>query len=135
MATPLKIIHRTSGQPERQENFGPYTIESLIAISEEGAGTVYRVCIEPHRQTSISYHQVAEEYYYVLAGSGRVVLDDQEYQLAVGDFLRLPPGTRHAFITQDEPLELLDIHTPGCRPNRDTYFVDNIPEGFQTPDQ
>ena len=22
------------------------------------------------------------------------------------------------------------IHTPGCRPNRDVYFVDTVPEGF-----
>lgn len=126
----LKLIHRHSGDPQRGQNLGPYLIESLIDVSEEGAGTVYRVRIESHQRTNISYHRVAEEYYFVLSGSARAVLDGREVFLRPGDFLRLPPGTTHGFITQDEPLELLDIHTPGCRPDRDTYFVDKVPEGF-----
>ena len=32
-------------------------------------------------------------------------------------------GSRHL-------LDLLDVHTPGCRPNHDVYFVDAAPEGF-----
>lgn len=128
---PLPLIHRASGTPGRTEQLGPYAIESLIERDEEGAGTVYRVQIAPHQRTRISYHRVAEEYYYVLAGHGTAILDDQEYRLAAGDFLRLPPGTRHAFVTGDDPLELLNIHTPGCRPDRDTYFADGpAPNGF-----
>ena len=46
----------------------------------------------------------------------------------------LPPGTTHGFVTGDEPLEMLDIHTPGSRPDRDVYFVDGAtPEGFSEP--
>jgi mannose-6-phosphate isomerase-like protein (cupin superfamily) len=60
------------------------------------------------------------------------VLDGREYALAPGDFLRLPPGTTHGFITGDEPLVMLDIHTPGSRPERDVYFTDGPPpEGFR----
>ena len=36
----------------------------------------------------------------------------------------------HGFVTANEPLDMLDIHTPGCRPDRDVYFVGTIPEGF-----
>jgi hypothetical protein len=37
----------------------------------------------------------------------------------------------HGFVTGDEPLEMLNIHTPGSRPDRDVYFVDSeTPEGF-----
>ena len=50
--------------------------------------------------------------------------------MELGFALRLPPGTTHGFVTEDEPLELLDVHTPGCRPDRDTYFVDTPPAGF-----
>jgi mannose-6-phosphate isomerase-like protein (cupin superfamily) len=73
---------------------------------------------------------MAEEIYYVLEGSGLAVLDGRPYSLRTGDFLRLPPGVTHRFETGDESLILLDIHTPGCRPDRDTYFVDETPEGF-----
>jgi mannose-6-phosphate isomerase-like protein (cupin superfamily) len=82
----------------------------------------------------VSYHRLAEEYYFVLAGRGTAVLDGREYPLVPGDFLRLPPGTTHGFVTAAEALELLDIHTPGCRPDRDVYFTDKTPEGFTSGD-
>ena len=130
MTPPLPLIHRPSGDANRTQQLGPYRIEALIAEAEEGAGTVYRVRIEPHQRTSISYHRIAEEYYFVLSGTGTALLDGQLYPLKPGIFLRLPPGTTHGFITEDEALEMLDVHTPGSRPNRDVYFVDQKPEGF-----
>jgi quercetin dioxygenase-like cupin family protein len=126
----LTLIHRRSGDPARGERLGPYVIEALLSEAEEGAGTVYRVRVEPHQRTSVSYHRAAEEYYYVLAGRGTALLNGEAYALAAGDFLRLPPGTTHGFVTEGEALEMLNIHTPGCRPNRDVYFVDAVPEGF-----
>ena len=129
--SPLGLIHRRSGNAEQTHRLGPYTIESLINLPEEGRATVYRVSIGPYQRTRISFHRVAEEYYFVLTGHGTAVLDGQEYCLESGDFLRLPPGTTHAFITGDEPLEMLNVHTPGCRPDHDTYFADGEPpEGF-----
>lgn len=125
-----RVLHRSSGDEARVQRLGPYRIESLIDPAEEGAGTVYRIRIDPHQRTSTSFHRRAEEYYFVLSGSGTAILDGREHPLQPGDFLRLPPGTRHAFVTADEVLEMLDIHTPGCRPDRDTHFVDHVPEGF-----
>lgn len=126
----LTLVHRRGGDPARGARLGPYVIEALLTEAEEGAGTVYRVRVEPHQRTAVSYHRVAEEYYYVLAGSGTALLNGMEHALAPGDFLRLPPGTTHGFVTGDEALEMLDVHTPGCRPDRDTYFVGDVPEGF-----
>lgn len=119
-----QVVHRRSGVAKNVHQFGPYAIEPLLSEAEEAAGTVYRVRVEAHQQTKTSYHEIAEEFYYVLSGSATAVLDDTSYEIGHGDFLRLPPGTRHAFITTDEPLEMLDIHVPGCRPDRDTYFVE-----------
>jgi len=122
-------IHRASGQSEHIQQFGPYKIEPLLTEVEEAAATVYRVRIEAHQRTSTSFHRVAEEFYFVLTGTGTAILDGSSQSLQPGDFLRLPPGTRHAFVTLDEPLEMLDIHVPGCRPGRDTYFVEDEADG------
>jgi quercetin dioxygenase-like cupin family protein len=124
------IIHRPSGDPVRTRALGPYAIEALIDRAEEGTGTVYRVRIAAGQKTAISYHRVAEEYYFVLAGAGAAILDGREYPLQTGDFLRLPAGTTHGFAAGPEGLDMLDIHTPGCYPDHDTYFVDEKPEGF-----
>ncbi len=130
MARTLKVLHVREGDGTDVRRLGPYQIESLIPEADEAAGTAYRVRIEPHQRTSVSYHQVAEEYYYVLSGSGTAILNGVEYELRAGDFLRLPPGTTHGFVTGEEPLLMLDIHSPGSRPNRDVYFVGETPEGF-----
>lgn len=129
------ILHRRAvdAKPGDVQRLGPYEIESLIPLKDEVAGTAYRVRIEAQSRTSVSYHKLAEEYYYVLSGNGTAVLDGIEYELSAGDFLRLPPGTTHGFITRDEALVMLDIHTPGSRPDRDVYFVGEVPQGFTVP--
>src|SRR4051794_23381316 len=96
---PLTLIHRPSGRPGQSQALGPYRIESLLTEAEEGAGTAYRVRIEPGQRTSVSYHKQAEEFYFVLAGRGTALLNGEVHPLQAGDFLRLPPGTTHGFIT------------------------------------
>lgn len=127
----MKVVHRSSSSPSRVKRLGAYEIESLIDPDEEQAGTVYRVRIDAGQTTSNSYHARAEEYYYVLEGEGTLVLDGVPRVVRRGDFLRLPPGTVHAFVTADVAIELLNVHTPGCRPDRDTYFVGTTPDGFE----
>lgn len=134
MAAPRLLHVRRDAPLVEPEQLGPYRIESLIPPADEATITAYRVRIEPHSRTSVSYHRVAEEIYYVLAGRGVALLDGAEYELRPGDFLRLPPGTTHGFITRDEALELLDIHSPGSRPDHDVYFLGDTPDGFRKLD-
>lgn len=126
----MKVLHCKQSGDEKGQKLGPYQIESLISSEEEGAFTAYRVRIEPRQKTSESYHKIAEEGYYVIEGSGVAVLDDQEHLLEAGDFLRLPPGTRHRFETGETALVMLDLHCPGSRPDRDVYFTGDAPDGF-----
>jgi mannose-6-phosphate isomerase-like protein (cupin superfamily) len=130
MDSRLQILHVKSGGEQPRVRLGPYEIETLIPEADEGAATAYRIRIEPHQRTSTSYHRVAEEFYLVISGKGTAVLDGVEHLLQTGDFLRLPPGTTHAFVTGEEALVMLDVHTPGSRPDRDVYFVGNAPDGF-----
>jgi mannose-6-phosphate isomerase-like protein (cupin superfamily) len=128
---PLRILHVPADAPiAPPQKLGPYEIESLIPLADEGMGTAYRVRIEPHSTTSVSYHKLAEELYYVLGGRGVALLNGERHELRTGDFLRLPPGTTHGFVTGEEPLVMLDIHSPGSRPDRDVYFVGEVPPGF-----
>lgn len=131
----LKLIHRASGDMSRARKLGPYCIESLVSRAEEGAATVYRVTIGPNERTRISYHRIAEEFYFVIAGRGTAILDGREHKLARGDLLRLPPGTTHGFVTGRAGLDMLNIHAPGCRPDHDVYFADGAPPaGFEQRD-
>jgi mannose-6-phosphate isomerase-like protein (cupin superfamily) len=130
----MKILHHRQSSCGQIQTLGPYQIESLVFPAEEGAFTAYRVRIEPGQETSESYHKIAEECYYVIEGAGVAFLDDCEYALEAGDFLRLPPGTRHRFTTSERPLVMLDLHSPGSRPDRDVYFTGEAPDGFTAED-
>lgn len=130
-STRLRLLHVKETSDISRTRLGPYEIETLITQEDEGAATAYRVRIEPHQKTSVSYHRIAEEFYQILEGKGIAILDGLEHSLKAGDFLRLPPGTTHCFITGEEPLVMLDIHCPGSRPDRDVFFIGKIPEGFK----
>jgi mannose-6-phosphate isomerase-like protein (cupin superfamily) len=132
--TPHILFQKGYSSVEKQQ-LGPYGLESLISAQEEIHMTAYRVTVAPYSTTAVGYHQLAEEIYYVLVGSGTAVLNGAEQPLHAGDFLRLPPGTKHGFITEAEPLVMLDIHSPGSRPDRDIYFEAETPEGFNAKDQ
>ena len=127
----MRLIHTHADDASgTKQQLGPYEIESLIPPEDEAACTAYRVRIGPHQTTAVSYHKVAEELYCVLSGRGTAVLNGEPHELRAGDFLRLPPGTTHGFITQDEPLVMLDVHAPGSRPDHDVFFVGEVPQGF-----
>lgn len=41
------------------------------------------------------WHKVSHEYYYVLAGSGRIVIDGEDVPVAAGDCVWIRPGHVH----------------------------------------
>lgn len=132
MTNHAKIIHHCASSTLQQELLGSYVLETLIEEPDEIHMTAYRVTVPPHSTTAIGYHLDAEEIYYVLTGHGTAVLNQEEFALQAGDFFRLPPGTEHGFITGEESLVMLDIHSPGSRPNRDIFFTGDPPDGFST---
>ena len=60
---------------------------------------------------SIGSHQHRsdeEEFYFVIAGQGRMTRDGTSFDVARGDLIRNPPGSTHGLInTGDTPLSLL----------------------------
>ena len=67
-------------------------------------------------------HEVAEEVYVVLAGAGRVKLDDEILELAKHDALRVAPKVTRAFEAGPDGLELLAF---GQRHNGDGEVIEN----------
>jgi mannose-6-phosphate isomerase-like protein (cupin superfamily) len=59
------------------------------------------------RQPFAHKHEDAEEVYVVLAGSGRVKLDDEIIEIEALDALRVSPGVIRAFEAGSDGIELL----------------------------
>lgn len=74
------------------------------------------------RQPFAHKHDQAEEVYIVLAGSGRVKLDDEIVELEALDAIRVAPGVIRAFEAGSDGIELLAF---GPRHDGDGEVVQN----------
>jgi mannose-6-phosphate isomerase-like protein (cupin superfamily) len=64
-------------------------------------------------ETEEHFHRASEEIYFFTHGSGRMRLGEDEGEVAVGDTVVIPPGTRHKLQnTGREPLRLLCCCAP-----------------------
>jgi uncharacterized cupin superfamily protein len=86
------------------------TQEARFARTDLGAeqtGLNY-LTVKPGRREAFAHrHERAEEIYVVLAGSGRVKLDEELVELAPLDAVRVSPGTTRCFEAGDGGLQVL----------------------------
>ena len=76
-------------------------------LAAEQTGVTYLI-IKPERREAFAHlHREAEEVYVVLAGWGRVKLDDDVVDLIELDAVRVAPGTARQFEAGPNGLELL----------------------------
>lgn len=78
-----------------------------VELGLEQTGFNY-LTVKPGRREAFAHrHREAEEVYVVLAGSGRVKLDDDLVDLRPLDAVRVPPGTTRRFEAGPSGLEVL----------------------------
>jgi len=70
--------------------------------------------------TERHYHKDAEEFYFLLEGTGTMEVDGGVVNVGPGDAILIPPGSWHQ-ITAHEPLRFLCCCAPPYR-HEDTYF-------------
>lgn len=76
-------------------------------LAAEQTGINYLIVKSGQREAFAHRHRTAEEIYVVLAGSGRVKLDDELVELAALDAVRVSPGVARSFEAGPDGLEVL----------------------------
>jgi mannose-6-phosphate isomerase-like protein (cupin superfamily) len=71
--------------------------------------------------TDRHYHQVTEEFYFLLEGEGTMEIDGEECRVAPGDAILIPPGAWHQ-ITASTALRFLCCCAPPYS-HGDTFFT------------
>jgi mannose-6-phosphate isomerase-like protein (cupin superfamily) len=64
----------------------------MIEEKDGAAGEVHRVEIQ---DAKLHYHERTDEFYYVIAGRGTMVLDGEEIELHEGVVVYVPRGVKH----------------------------------------
>ena len=103
----------------------PFTTKDGSEIREylhTEAQSLAEATLHPGQSTQRHYHARSEEIYLVVVGTGRMELDGEEQDVAVGDAILIPPGAWHELTaTGDTPLRILCCCAPPYS-HDDTYF-------------
>jgi mannose-6-phosphate isomerase-like protein (cupin superfamily) len=67
-------------------------IRCLVEEKDQAAAEVQIVEIT---DAKLHYHEQTDEFYYIIAGEGRMRLDDDEIELHPGVVVYVPRGTKH----------------------------------------
>jgi uncharacterized cupin superfamily protein len=118
MATPftlIKLTHVDDSAPELGLGGAQQTRVANDALGTQNTGLTLHVLRPGARPGFAHRHERAEEVYVVLAGSGRMKLDDTVIALGPRDAVRVAPRVTRAFEAGPDGLELLAVgpHHPG----------------------
>ena len=81
------------------------------------------MALNPGEEIGQETHPDTDQFIRVEAGSGKAILDGQEYPLADGSALVIPAGTEHNVVNTSatEPLKLYTVYTPPEHPDGTTH--------------
>ncbi|MGW1196577.1 cupin domain-containing protein [Streptomyces sp. NPDC002536] len=90
-----------------------------MRVLEDGSRTGHRLAITesvlaPHTQGPPQHrHARHDEGFYILSGTVRFTVGDEDHDATAGTFVMDPPGTPHTFANlTDQPAVMLSIFTP-----------------------
>ena len=70
-------------------------IRPLVEESDGAAAEIHHVEIQ---DAKLHYHERTDEFYHVIAGTGTMILDDEEIELHQGVVVYVPRGVKHKAI-------------------------------------
>lgn len=82
-------------------------------VHGDGCQSLAEATILPGASTQLHLHHVTEELYHVTAGRGRMTLGEVQFDIEVGDTVRIDPHTPHCVAALGtEPLRILCCCSP-----------------------
>lgn len=70
--------------------------------------------LKPQEEIGMEVHQDSDQFFRFESGTGKAIIDGNEYDLAAGDVVIVPAGAQHNIIntSQTEELRLYTIYSP-----------------------
>lgn len=72
------------------------------------------MCLQPNEEIGIETHHDTDQFFRFESGTGKVVIDGNEYQVSDGDAVIVPSGAEHNVIntSPENTLNLYTIYSP-----------------------
>ncbi len=97
-------------------------IEKLTTSNENFRKVLYTarnvqlvlMCLKPLEEIGLETHEDGDQFFRFESGVGRVVIDDSTYEVADGDCIIIPAGSKHNVIntSESDDLKLYTLYTP-----------------------
>jgi mannose-6-phosphate isomerase-like protein (cupin superfamily) len=104
MAANTKIVFRPNDVPLIESPDG--TMRDSVMVTDESCGaqqyTAGLFFVRPGTRGHADSHPGLEELYYIFAGRGTVVIDDEPHEIQAGDVVFIPSGATH-YLKNDNP--------------------------------
>jgi mannose-6-phosphate isomerase-like protein (cupin superfamily) len=91
------MVIRRVGQVPRNERGAGQVSHLLLGLPAENTPmSITLVYAEPGSQQSVHVHPHNTQVYVIVTGAGRMIVGDEEADVAAGTMICIPPGTKHA---------------------------------------
>ncbi len=104
------------------ESFTTKDGSTIRELHHTGAQSLAEAALDPGRRTQRHYHAASEEIYLITAGNGRLEIDGDVRDVAVGDAALIPPGAWHELVAGGDGVRLLCMCVPPYSDD-DTFFA------------
>jgi len=85
----------------------PWGYYERFTLNEQS--TVKIISAKPNQSLSLQYHDKRDEFWKILQGEGRVVIDDKIIEAKTGDEFFIPKKAKHRMETQDSEITWMEI--------------------------
>ncbi len=104
------LPHDEPRKDETEDNHRPWGYYEVLV--DESDHKIKRLVIAAGKRLSLQRHRRREEHWFVLKGAARITLDEDDRDLAPGQSVDIPVGTKHrAANVGREELILIEIQT------------------------
>jgi len=94
-------------------------------LEDEGDCRVKRILVKPGQRNSYQRHKKRAEFWVIVSGAGRFLIDDVWVEAGVGEVVQVPCGAKHRWHNSgDQDLVLIEVQTG-------TYFGEDDEERLE----
>jgi len=123
MVAPADDLSVKSFMPQSTLGFIPKPWGELVVVRDNAFNSSRLLYLERGQRTSVHYHLLRDEIFYVLDDRIRIQLWDRFIELSKNQSFRIPAGVPHSIIALDSACRVLEIAEGFCDAQRDIVRV------------
>src|SRR6185436_20211964 len=96
-------------------DFKPFTVErpwgNFRQLTHNSLSTIKVHRIKPGEETSWQSHNKRSEFWHIISGGGKVIIEDKEYDVIPGAEYNAEVGAKHRWIAGPSGMTLVEVAT------------------------